>query len=184
MMAGIKPLHNMFRSSPTSYLLYHPMKTFFLGSYMLRMIWIISLDLFGAVWPFGPCLTGRGYADWIRPSYSKTAEQQQSLTVALKQCPLFQGIDAEVPRTLLILPLPCFLLCGHDRRHPFIFSAVLCQLVPGYLRIYRCNWIWVLGLSGLLLFDLGVSQDLSSLVDAMEIMCCLEHQLCVLQQNI
>lgn len=65
----------------------------------------IRLNMFGAVWPFGPCLTARGYADWIRPSYSKTAEQQQSLTVALKQCPLFQGIDAEESRMMIILKL-------------------------------------------------------------------------------
>lgn len=141
------------------------------------IIWGIRLDMFGAVWPFGPCLNGRGYADWIRPSYSKTAEQQQSLTVALKQCPLFQGIDAEVPR-ILLLQLYLFSCCGHVRRDGFIFFVVLCQLISGYLQIYRCNWIWALGLSGLLLFDLDVSQDLSNLVDAMEIMCCLEHQLC------
>ena len=71
-----------------------------------------------------------------------------------------------------------FSCCGHVRRDGFIFFVVLCQLISCYLQIYRCNWIWALGLSGLLLFDLDVSQDLSNLVDAMEIMCCLEHQLC------
>eukprot|EP00438_Fugacium_kawagutii_P004618 Skav229009 [mRNA] locus=scaffold127:404915:422372:- [translate_table: standard] len=37
------------------------------------------------------------YADWIRPVYPKTVEQRDTLTAALKECPLFQGIEREVP---------------------------------------------------------------------------------------
>ena len=38
-----------------------------------------------------------GYADWERPMYPKTTEQRSSLTEALQQCPLFQGIEPQVP---------------------------------------------------------------------------------------
>ena len=48
-------------------------------------------------WSSVPAFPDWGYADWTRPSYPKTAEQQNSLTDALKQCPLFQGIAEEVP---------------------------------------------------------------------------------------
>ncbi len=90
-------------------------------------------------WSFSPfskllrtCDPVPGYSDWIRPSHPKTLEQQQRLLTALERCPLFRGIDVEVPlakfinrKTLPGLKMECWESTSRPVNWQFRIKTVL-----------------------------------------------------------